>query len=412
MPTKRALVLVVLALALYLLANQTQVGWTYVMVDGLAGLLIVAFFYSLGMLKPVQLRRTFHNLSTGATRHVDTPLPTPAQPDGDMILRPPDFYEDEPIEVSLHLKHTALKPAFLINGQENCPFAPPADRAQPFFVPAVFKGQTLQLSYQTTCHRRGFYTFPAVKLRSKGPFSLFSTRRTLNVPGQILIYPQYYPLKRMRLLENKGFADRQALRVGAGSEVIGTREYRSGDSLRQIHWRSTARTGKLVVKEFTDHDQLTMAVVLDLSRQGSLGRGKFSAFETAIRLAASLGYYATHHDIPFRLMGHSPRWRPPAIALSWWGVLNYLAKVENDGEQPLAEVLRNLPPLPFVVVLVSHPTEAVGRELTALHKKGTQTVAIFITPNGKPPPAAPAPAEGLVVKTVDPHRWETVLEEL
>jgi hypothetical protein len=63
MPTKRAFIFVSLALTLYLLANQTQVGWVYIMSNGLAGLLIVTFFYSLGMLNAVYIERTWHRLS-------------------------------------------------------------------------------------------------------------------------------------------------------------------------------------------------------------------------------------------------------------------------------------------------------------------------------------------------------------
>lgn len=411
MPTKRAWVFGLLAIALYLMANQTQVGWIYVMSNGLAGLLLVAFLYSLGGLKSVDVRRACRPLAAPSSEAnlPEAPLPTT---DEDAPLKPPEFFEDGPVEVILKITNSRLKPAFLISGQEQCPFAPPADQTQPLFVPALFKGRPAQLGYQTVCHRRGLHVFPAVRLRSQGPFGLFARQRSVPTPDELLIYPAYYPLKRLRLLENKGFADRQALRVGAGSEVIGTREYRSGDSLRQIHWRSTARVGKLVVKEFLDNDQLTMAVALDLSTQGNVGQGKYCTFETAVRLAASLGYYATRQNIPFRLFGHSPRWRPPAIALSWWGLLNYLAKTQNDGSDSLATVLSTLPPLPFVVALVSRPDESISRELLSLQRRGSQILALFITPDGALPPSAPPGSEGLEIKAVNAERWQMALMEL
>jgi len=411
MPTRLSVVIALLAVALYLLANQTQVGWVYVMSNGLVGLLLVAFFLSKGMLKPLQGRRQLSNLAR--RRNPADLTPGPANGDAAPELAPPDFFEDDPVQVTLTLSHTRLKPAFLIEGQEQCPFAPPAGRQQRFFVSSLFKGQSVPLRYQTRCHRRGLYHFPPLKLQSKGPFNLFGTRHTLAVPGQILIYPDYYPLNRMRLLENKGFANRKVMRVGSGSEVIGTREYRSGDSLRQIHWRNTARVGKLVVKEFADEDQLTMTVLLDLSTGGSVGQGKFSTFETAVRLAASLGYYATRHTMPFYLAGQSQRRPPPRIALSWPGILNYLAKAENDGDTPLANLLRTLPPLPFLVVLASHPTEPLGRELATLPHRGIQTLALFITPEGTLPAWATAlAAPGLEVKPVEPRHWPAALKEL
>ena len=419
MPTRRAWIFTIIALVFYLLANQTQVGWAYVMSNALVGLLAVAFIYSLGMLKAVEVRRTFHNVSAHfplassfTDNHSQNPAPDDVHSD-DVIFKSPEFYEDDPIEISLQFKQTRLKPAFLVGGQEICPFAPVDDKAQSFFLPSLFKGRPVELGYQTICDRRGLYAFSAMKLRSKGPFSLFGIRRALTVPSELLIYPKYHPLKRLRLLENRGFADKQVMRVGAGSEVIGTREYRSGDSLRQIHWRSTARVGKLVVKEFLDNDQLSMAVVLDLSTQAKVGEGKFSTFETALRLAASFGYYAERQKIPFRLVGHSQHWKPPARPLSWWGTLNYLARVENDGKESLSDVLRNLPSLPFIIVLVSNPEISVNQGLMALQRNGTQVLAIFIIPDGVAPSSLPTQTrEGLEVKTVSPDNWSMVLDEL
>jgi hypothetical protein len=257
------------------------------------------------------------------------------------------------------------------------------------------------------------YTFPDLRLRSGGPFGLFRTRRTLAAPDQILIYPQYFPLKRLRLLESRGFTERQSLRTGLSSDIIGTREYRSGDSLRQIHWRSTARAGRLVVKESADTDQLTLTVVLDLEAGSNLGRGKFSTFETAIRMAASLGYYADRKKIPFYLVGAGRQGNTPKTQLSWWATLNYLAKVQNDGQKPLAGVLSDLPSLPFVVVLVSKPGQAITRALRSLSHRGMHTLAIFITPDRTSPEIPPThKSADLEIRTVDPYDWVTMLTSL
>lgn len=417
MPTKPTLVLTSIALGLYFIANQTQVGWVYIIVNGLVGLLLAAFFFSFRMLKPIRGQRLFRNLSRKAPLAASDPQnhqqehPNDNGPD-DGQLTLPDFYEDDAIQITLQVEHTGLKPAFLVGGREFCPFAPADEQAQYFFAPTLFKNQVVNFSYQTDCFRRGLYTFPPLPLRSKGPFNLFSTGRQLPVPDQVLIFPKYFPLNRMRLLESRGFADRKVIRAGASSEVIGTREYRAGDALRQIHWRSTARAGKFVVKEFLDDDQLSLTVVLDLSVQGNVGQGKFSTFETALRLAASFGYYATRQAIPFHLVGHSRRWRPPAMALSWSGILNYLAKVQNDGPQPLAQVVRNLSRLPFIIVLISNPGGSIYQELALLQTKGIQVLAIFITPDGDTSPSILDHSPGLETRTVSPHNWPAMLDKL
>lgn len=408
MPTKRTWSLLTIAGVVYFLADQTQVGWLYLISDGLVALLIAAFFYTWGMLKSVQARRFWRSVSPDFS--ATPPNKTGSQAD-DLSLTIPTFHEDDQVEITLRFQQHGLRPALLVGGQETCPFAPAGGQMQTLFMPTLFKNQPVDLTYQTTCDRRGLYHFADVPLHSRGPFGLFSTRRKLAVPGEILIYPQYYPLKRLRLLETKGFSQKHAQRTGLSGEFIGTREYRPGDSLRQIHWRSTARIGKLIVKEFTDDDQLTLTTVLDLQAGENITPDKFSPFETAIRLAASFSYYAGKKNIPFRLIGASPRWKPPQTPLSWEATLNYLAKVNNDGHQPLAEVLSHLPVLPFVVVLVSHPNEATLQALNTLARQGTQTLAFVITPEGTAP-ALPAKTKGLDIITVQPKIWSEVLVEV
>ncbi|GAB4419001.1 MAG: hypothetical protein Fur0044_15180 [Anaerolineae bacterium] len=405
MPTRRAWALFVLALILYFLANQTQVGWIYIITDSIIGLLIVAAIYSWGMLTGIRASRELRPVSADPTE--------PESQTDEFELTLPTFHEDDPIEISLCFQQTGLRPALLVGGLEQCPFAPTEETAQPFFIPSLFRGQTNSLTYRTMCDRRGVYSFSPLRLESKGPFGLFHTQNMVAAPGEILIYPAYHPLKRLRLFEKRELAEQAALRVGRGSQVIGTREYRTGDSLRQIHWRSTARTGQLVVKEFSDDEQQAFTVVLDLQTDLSIGAGKFSTFETAIRLAASFGYYATQKNIPLRLVGSSPKWTPPAMPLGWWGLLNYLAKTQNDGHEPLAQVLKRLPASTFVVVLISRPHETIIRALAALAQPGRQTLAVFITPDGVlPPPASALKQPGLMVKSVSPHNWVEVVTNL
>lgn len=396
-----------MAIVLYFLANQTQVGWLYLIVDGLIGLLVGAFFYSRSILKPIRVTRGWRK------------EPGPPDDEDDPLLALPALHEDDPIEIGLQFSHHRPWPALLVGGREECPFAPPADRLQPLFIPALWQNRPVRLSYQTTCDRRGRYVFSPLALYSQGAFGLFRTRRQVSAPGDILIYPSYHPFRRFRSFERRELAERQTASLGSGTQVIGTREYRPGDPLRHVHWRSTARLGSLVVKEFSDDEQATLTVVLDLAADGNIGEGKYATFETAVRIAASLGYYAQQNSIPFYLVGDN---RPvagqkeklalPLTPLGWWTVLNYLAKIENNGHTPLAKVLAEFSSFSFVVALVSRYDEAVGQALLALPQRGVQVLAILITPDGNPPAHVPLsiPA-GLEIKTVSPFNWPALLGE-
>jgi len=390
LPTRRFFAFIFLAFILYFLANQTQVGWVYIMVNGLLGIVIASLIYSYGLLNFIEIKRTFDN-------------------SGDLTIT--NLHEDDILEITLEFRNARIKPVLLLSGHEQCPFAPVDDQKQSFFMSLLTKNNPIQLSYHVICDRRGLYTFSDVHLKSHGGFGFLTRQRTLAVPSEIMIYPRYERLKRLRVFENKMLAERESRRIGVGNQVIGTREYRHGDSLRTIHWRSTARTGKLVVKEFSRDDQLTMTVVLDLSTTANVGDGKFSTFETAIRITASLGYYARQKRVPFYITGMAKRWTPPTIALSWWSMLNYLAKVQNDGDVSLSSVLHQLHSMPFIIVLVTNPDEKLIKSLQALRQICSQILAIFITPDGDLPTIVKLKSSvGLTVLCVSPHNWENMLK--
>ena len=131
MPTRRAIIIFILAVALYLIANQTQVGWVYLMVDALLALLLVAFVYGLGNLRGLRGERIFRNLSADNGS---------SPPDSELtgLLQATDFFEDDPVAVTLRLQQTGLRPAFIIAATDHCPFAPPDDAEQSLFVLALF----------------------------------------------------------------------------------------------------------------------------------------------------------------------------------------------------------------------------------------------------------------------------------
>jgi uncharacterized protein (DUF58 family) len=75
---------------------------------------------------------------------------------------------------------------------------------------------------------------------------------------------------------------------GAGIEPRGIREYRAGDPLRHVHWRSTARTGKVVVKEFEAGSQATVALLIDRQKGHDVGKGAETSLEIMVGHAAFL----------------------------------------------------------------------------------------------------------------------------
>lgn len=407
MPTRRAGLLFLVAILLYGLANQTQVGWIYIISDGLVGVILAAYLYSWWGLNSLQITRQFKKPS--AESSIEPTNSSFFQPDKAIT-----FHEDDPIEISLQYTQMGLRPLYFLQGDEICPFTPLDAQNQSLFISALYRRQTISLSYQTSCYQRGLYTLDNLTIKSAGPFGLIQRKRTLPIKQSLLIYPAYYPLKRFRALERQAFAERQQTKAGTGTEIIALRDYRPGDMVRQIHWRTTARVGQLIVKEMSTDTDLSLTVMLDLSQSGNVGSGKYSTFETAVRITASLGYYADQHRIPFYLVGDSPLWRPPKTALSWWGILNYLAKAQNDGKRSLSGLLASLNPTSFVVVLITQSDyqEAING-LHRLARRNITIIAIIVTLDDTTAPSITNVGNHqLTLHMVTPYNWQQQLQRL
>ena len=114
--------------------------------------------------------------------------------------------------------------------------------------------------------RRGVLRFTGVTVACPDPFGLFRSFSRVGCPQTVLILPKRYPLPAIALpgamkYQEGGVA--LAANVGRSEEFVSLRDYRHGDPLKHIHWRSWAKTGKPIVKEFEDEFFVRHALVLD-----------------------------------------------------------------------------------------------------------------------------------------------------
>jgi uncharacterized protein (DUF58 family) len=114
--------------------------------------------------------------------------------------------------------------------------------------------------------RRGVLRFTGVTIARADPLELFRSFVKVAAPQKVLILPKRYPLPPIALPgaprhQEGGVA--LAANVGRSDEFVALRDYRHGDPLRHIHWRSWAKTGRPIVKEFADESFVRHALVLD-----------------------------------------------------------------------------------------------------------------------------------------------------
>ena len=134
--------------------------------------------------------------------------------------------------------------------------------------------------------RRGILHFTGVTLARPDPLGLFRSFVKISAPQTALILPKRYPIPAIALpgalrYQEGGVA--LAANIGRSEEFVSLREYRHGDPMRHIHWRSWAKIGKPIVKEFEDEFFVRHALVLDTFDE----EPNSEVLEEAVSVAAS-----------------------------------------------------------------------------------------------------------------------------
>jgi uncharacterized protein (DUF58 family) len=172
-------------------------------------------------------------------------------------------------------------------------------------------GRFQHTSYRHTVARRGAYAFTALRISTKFPFALFRKSRTIELRSELIVYPAISPVGRPPQPANPSQGDGPKGRAGRRGEFHGLHEFRDGDDPRDIHWRSSARRGRPLVREYEDEAARVVALYLD---NGLAGGGTCSdeaaleGFERAVSVAASLAaeYLERGYALRFTVRGEDP----------------------------------------------------------------------------------------------------------
>ena len=149
-------------------------------------------------------------------------------------------------------------------------------------------------SYRTPTRRRGVYELGPVSITARDPFGFFRLSRTFGQIESVLVYPNAPELPNFYIppanLPGEGRFRRRTHNVTPN--VAGVRAYEAGDSYNRIHWRSTARTGELMVKLFELDPASDIWIVLDLQQSVHVGVDEDdNTEEAAVSIAASIARY-------------------------------------------------------------------------------------------------------------------------
>jgi uncharacterized protein (DUF58 family) len=232
-PRRRAVGLIVGAGVLFFLGTNVQAGWLFVIAACLMGTVVA------GVLLPARMVRGLE---------VDRRAPGEVH-QGDEVM----------VELAITDRSRGMRLGILVDD----PFLEPAALA----VPTLRPGARAEVVTVRVAVRRGLQASVPVVARSSAPFGVGEHRRTLAVAGpETLVLPRVVPLGSLPFVRPAATSDHAihtAPRRGHGPEYLGIREYRPGDSMRHVHWPSTARTGVVMVREFEEEQTRRLAIVVD-----------------------------------------------------------------------------------------------------------------------------------------------------
>ncbi|TAJ07588.1 MAG: DUF58 domain-containing protein [Nitrospirae bacterium] len=140
-------------------------------------------------------------------------------------------------------------------------------------------------SYPLLISQRGLYRLDGVKLLTKFPFGLFLKAANLPLKDELVVYPEIRPLPESLVHDLTALGHEQSIpRRGPGVALYNLRGYQAGDESRAIHWKTSARQARLMVKETEAEDQRHVTLALPTA----VPETEPARFEKAVALTASL----------------------------------------------------------------------------------------------------------------------------
>jgi uncharacterized protein (DUF58 family) len=193
------------------------------------------------------------------------------------------------------------------------------------------------------CRRRGLYTLGPTLLRTSDPFSIFTLTIFDQHSDTILVTPPLVPLRQLRITPGGWAGDQQRYRHALERDIsdVGVRNYAPGDSLRRIHWRASAHSDALIVRQLEAVSSTDWWIFVDLESVVQAGSGLDSTLELSIVLAASLAMHGIEErrKVGLALVGPKLVWlEPRADLVQRWRILRALSMAEA-GDCSLSDLI-------------------------------------------------------------------------
>ncbi|MEM7333045.1 MAG: DUF58 domain-containing protein [Chloroflexota bacterium] len=279
-------------------------------------------------------------------------------------------------------------------------------------VTGLGRNKSFSWRVNTLCRERGRFQLGPIQLKSSDPFGLFPMQRDLTPTTNVVIYPLTFDIHQFALpigVLPGGDALRRRTHY-VTTNASGVRDYAPGDSFSRIHWRSTARRNRLIVKEFEldpladiwivpdmsiyDHERIATPKSIGLLADNIPSLMKIEEFtlpesteEYTVTIAASLAQYFIRRDRNVGLLGYGQSneiVQPDRGERQMNRILETLSVLSAKGEVPISDLLNaesHLFPRGTTVIVVTPTTRTRwASSAQQLARRGLRLVTVLVDP--------------------------------
>jgi len=280
--------------------------------------------------------------------------------------------------VTLRLENASRLPTGLMLAQDGIPYA--LGSRPRYVLEGIERGGVRELAYPLRSDLRGKFDIGPLEIRIADAFGVVELGRKFSARNTLVVTPRVVALPRATA-SSSWAGDGDGLTrstAAAGEDDVIPRSYRSGDELRRVHWRSTARYGELMVRREEQRWRNRAQLFLDTRRAAHAGTGVASSFEFAVSAAASVGVHLAREGLDGQFITDTGAYASGGIFEDV--LLDSLAVVTTSPAQDFGRGLAALRAGEggLIVAIMGRLTADAARQLAACRHDQSQAIALLL----------------------------------
>ena len=284
---------------------------------------------------------------------------------------PEHIFAGQQIRAKVELKHEKLTlPSFSlrVEGATKKGAGGVALLETPVYFPYLPRQDSVSQSVPMSFPKRGVYRQEAFRIVTRFPFGFLQKARRLDLRTEALVYPSVEATEEFMEVRPGIQGAMESLSKGRGQDLYALRDYLPNDSARLVHWKATARSGSLMVREFAREDDCNVLLIFDPYSAAALptaSEAEKTRFEQAVTLCAAIAwnFHERNAMMEFRSIQFETSLAPASENI--YAVLRHLAQVQPIAPAEGAEGLQSLAANPesFKIVVTSQRHGSIPSEL-------------------------------------------------